>query len=549
MKKQVLRALFLITLFISFNCNKEKYIPIKINSKINLQKNIPIDSVSMKNWYKKDIIFDTIPGISLDRVFNNFSSRNKSTEVIVAVIDTEIDINHKDFKNKIWINKNEVPDNKIDDDNNGYVDDLNGWNFIGNLNNENIIYANLECVRIIQDFKKQLKYSDSMTLIKTDKYKIYLEAEKYYKKVLKTAEEDKEYAEFLFNGYPKAKASLKNIFPKENYTTKELDSIYKSNKIKNKSLANDAYFLSDFIKYNLSEDWIKNYKKNADNKVTKTLNLQYYDRNNIDENSDNLGFIKYGNPFINKNIEEFYHGTLIAGLIPVTKESKIKIMPLAISSNGEEHDKDIALAIRYAVDNGAKVINMSFGKTFSLNKKWVFEALKYADKHNVLVVSSAGNSNLNLNIENNYYPNDNHNNEKEVSSNFLLVGSTSHKLDKSFKSYFSNYGENDVDIFAPGENIYTTLPKNKYKNDSGTSLASAITSSVAAMVFSYYPNLEASQVKGILMSSGLEYTFEVFTPTKEDKNKTTPFNKLSKSGKVLNAYNALIMADSMSKGK
>lgn len=546
MKKRASNTLFLFTLLIFFNCSKKKHVLIKVDSKTVWQKNIPIDSLSMKSWYKKDLIFDTIPGISLERVSNDFLSKSKSTEVIVAIIDTEVDINHKEFKDKIWINKNEVPNNKIDDDNNGYIDDLNGWNFIGNLNNENIIYANLECVRIIQDFKKQLNYSDSITLIKSDKYNRYLEVDKYYKKVLKTAEEDKEYANFLFNGYPKAKASLKKLFPEEDYTLIELDSVYKSNKIKNKSLANDAYFLYDFIKYNLSEDWIKDYKKNADNKIAKTLNLQYYDRINIDKNSDNLGYIKYGNPFVNKNTEEFYHGTLIAGLIPLTKDSKIKIMPLPISSNGEEHDKDIALAIRYAVDNGAKVINMSFGKMFSLNKEWVFEALKYADKHDVLVVSSAGNSNLNLDLENNYYPNDNYNNEKEVSSNFLLVGATSHKLDKSFKSYFSNYGANDVDIFAPGENIYTTLPKDRYKNDSGTSLASAITSSVAAMVFSYYPNLKASEVKQILVDSGLEFTVEVATPTKEDKNKITPFNKLSKSGKVLNAYNALIMADSIS---
>jgi subtilisin family serine protease len=335
-----------------------------------------------------------------------------------------------------------------------------------------------------------------------------------------------------------------------------LDRLYSKYKKSNTELANQAYFISDCIKYNLSEKWIYDYKKEVDNKIKKTYNLNYYDRKNIDSKPDDISFINYGNPYISKNMDEFYHGTLIAGLIGANRgnaigingiTNNVKIMPLAISSNGEEHDKDIALAIRYAVDNGAEIINMSFGKNFSLYKEWVFEAIKYAEKSNVLIVSSAGNSSYNLNEYNNYYPNDNIENQEEVANNFLLVGSISNKLDNSFLSYYSNYGNIDVDIFAPGETIYTTLPSNKYKYDNGTSLASAITSGVAALIFSYYPNLTASQVKHILMDSGLEYTIEVNTPTKEDKNKTTPFNQLSKSGKVLNAYNALLMAAEISK--
>ena len=221
-------------------------------------------------------------------------------------------------------------------------------------------------------------------------------------------------------------------------------------------------------------------------------------------------------------------------------------MTLAISSNGDEHDKDIALAIRYAVDNGAKVINMSFGKEFSLYKEWVFNAIKYAEKNNVLIVSSSGNSKFNLN-DKNYYPNDNVDNGLEISDNFLLVGSSSNKLGASIFSSYSNFGEIDVDLFAPGEDIYTIFPNNKYKFDSGTSLSSTLTSGVAALLFSYYPNLTSSEVKHILMDSGLEFKFEVSTPTKEDKDKKTPFNKLSKSGKVLNAYNALIMTDNISR--
>lgn len=351
---------------------------------------------------------------------------------------------------------------------------------------------------------------------------------------------------------------MKDFFKNESYTTANLDSVYKKYKTIDKDLANHAYFMSDFIKYDLSQEWINTYKDNADQVITKNYNLNYFDKKDIDEKPNDIAYKAYGNPFINKNINKFYHGTLIAGLIAAQRDNSIgingvsnnaKIMSLAISSNGSEHDKDIALAIQYAVDNGAKVINMSFGKEFSLERAWVFEAFKYAEKHNVLIVSSAGNSSYNLNTFNNYYPNDNVNNNKEISDNFLLVGSTSYNLNDSLLSYYSNYGNNDVDIFAPGENIYTTSPNDNYKFDSGTSLASAITSGVAALILSYYPDLTAYEVKQIIMDSGLEYNLSVSTPTKEDKTKKTPFNKLSKSGKIVNAYNALILADRISTNK
>jgi cell wall-associated protease len=204
--------------------------------------------------------------------------------------------------------------------------------------------------------------------------------------------------------------------------------------------------------------------------------------------------------------------------------------------------------IKYAVDNGAKVINMSFGKEFSMYPEWVHKAFKYAEKHNVLIVSSCGNDGKKLDNDFQKYPNDNiFKGKKEVSDNFLFVGASTINLNKELKASYSNYSNKYVDLFAHGNDIYTALPNNKHNFNGGTSLASAITSRVAALLFSYYPNLTASQVKHILMDSGLEYDIEVSTPTKDDKNKMTAFNQLSKSGKVLNAYNAFIMADSISR--
>ena len=517
------------------------------------QKKEELTKDELKTWFEKDLLLDSIPGISLQRAYDSILKDKKGKEVIVAIIDTELDINHEHLKNNIWVNADEIPNNGKDDDQNGYVDDINGWNFIGNLEGDQVFYSSMEFVRIIQ------KYRDVFEVENPDKnnpnYQIYLDAKEYYDKKLKGQQSIVKHGNFLYTGYPKAKAAMKKLYPNEDYTTKELDSIYETNKTSNPTLAKNAYFISDVIKYDLTEKWIHNYKRDADGKLNYSYDLNYFDKENIDSFPEDINYISYGNPIINKHLDEFYHGTLIAGLVTGENGTNsfkginpyAKIMTVSITSNGNEHDKDIAVAIKYAVDNGAKVINMSFGKDFSLHREWVFKAFQYAEKNNVLIISSCGNSTYNLNTFNNYYPVDNIDNGKEVSDNFLLVGSSCYLTTNKLLSYYSNYGNVDVDMFAPGQDVYSTKPYNEYDFDSGTSLSSAITTGVASLLLSHYPDLTAIEVKQILMNSGLSFDLEVTTSTKEDKEKTTPFNQLSKSGRILNAYNALIMADSISR--
>jgi subtilisin family serine protease len=538
----------IVVLFIRCD-SKKSYSKINSPQKINLfQKKSPLSEEEEKNWHLKDIITDSLPGISLTQIYDSLLINKKGKEVIIAVLDSEIDIEHKDIKNHVWKNEDEIPHNGIDDDKNGYIDDVNGWNFLGNKKGENASFTSYAYTRILKKYdslfkdkkKEDIKSKDSLLFF------TYLRAKEKYKSRVEYAKEDIEYADMLLESMANVKKILSQYFPYKKYTLEDLDSLKKVS-LKNVELQKAILIRSNFMKYGFTQNYMNNYKLSTQERTNKLLNLEYNDREIIGDNSNDIKDINYGNNLVNKNINLFEHGTEVTGSILSVKYKNIKIMPVCISPFGDEHDKDIALAIRYAVNNGAKVINMSFGKEFSLHRKWVFDAFKYAEKNNVLIVSSAGNSRYNLNIKKDYYTNDNLDNGEEVTDNFLLVGGISNKLNNKFLYSSTNYGNIDVDLFAPADDIYTTLPNNKYILDSGTSLASAITSGVAALLYAYYPNLTASQVKHILMDAGLEYTLEVNTPTEEDKNKTTPFNQLSKSGKVLNAYNAFIMADSISR--
>ncbi|MNQ89242.1 Thermophilic serine proteinase precursor [compost metagenome] len=274
------------------------------------------------------------------------------------------------------------------------------------------------------------------------------------------------------------------------------------------------------------------------------------------DNPDDIKDTKYGNNIVfGPDKEEALHGTHVAGIIAQTRNNNIggdgvannvEIMTVRAVPDGDEYDKDIALAIRYAVDNGAKVINGSFGKSFSPHKQWVFDAIKYAEKKDVLFVHAAGNEGDNLDLESNAnYPNDSDDNKKEFASNVLTVGSLTNIYGEGIISDFSNYGAFNVDVFAPGSEIYATIPNDKYKYEYGTSMAAPNAAGVAALIRSYYPKLSAKQVKQILMESGTPLPENVLLGEKKDV-KITAANT-SKAGKMINAYNALLMAEKMSK--
>lgn len=524
---------------------------------------------SINIWSKEDYVLNKTNGISLEKWYSENNSKKIKNDIVVAVLDSQIDLNHEDLQGQLWINKKEIANNGIDDDKNGYVDDVNGWNFLGHKNSNFIRYRNFEYTRIV---RLKNYFLDSNIKIKNDSIiflKEFSKAEKkhqeqffYYKNWLKSLE-------YAFKIHPKAEDTLKYFFPKEDYSYSQLDSLYNIYKINDKRYKQrrddddsdlGALINSMMISFEMGqrkkEDLLET-KNQIDSIVNRNLNINYDDRKYIANNSNKLEK-GYGNNRLNDNYFQLGHNTSVSSIIAANRNNtlgtqgihqNIKIMPLSISASGDEHDKDIAMAIYYAVDNGAKVINMSFGKEFSLRQEWVSEAFKYAEKNNVLLVHGSGNNSFSLD-ENPYYPSDIdylHHSTKELVGNFINVGSISKRTDSTMVSPFSSYGKQNVDIFAPGEEIYIAKPGNEYGYDSGTSLAAPIVSGTAALMWLYYPKLTVLEVKSIILESGVTIGQKVIKPGTQ--NEMVPFSELCKTGKILNTYNAMKMAELVNKWK
>ncbi|MFK7747811.1 MAG: S8 family serine peptidase, partial [Kordia sp.] len=448
-KKQNL-IVFSILLLLSTSCKLQTP---KSESLINdgITKRIDLTDSELQNWQHKSISKDTIFGISSELAYD-FINEEVGEEVIVAVIDLEVNINHKDLKDNIWTNLNEIPNNDIDDDDNGYIDDINGWNFLGTKSNDSTLYHRSTAARIIKQYQK-FKILEESKVTSTDLkiFKLYKRASKYQKEQIEEARYNLEYFLGFKERYFKLKDTMNILFGKKEFTSEELDSLSKTanDTIIKKKIASAKYLVISGINENRIAEIISFHKNN----MNKIYNPEHKDRLTND-NPYNINDSIYGNNNV-LGSEKMSHGTEVAGVIAGNRNNdygvvgianNVKIMPVVISSYGNEYDKDIALAIRYAVNNGAKVINMSIGKEFSLNEKWIHDAIKYAEKKNVLIVSAAGNEGLNLDSkEIYYYPNDMNENKIEISDNFIVVGSSNYS--KELISDYSNYGKNTVDIF------------------------------------------------------------------------------------------------------
>ena len=518
------------------------------------------------NWFNLDAATDNVNGVSTDRAYKELLKNKKSTTIIVGVIDSGVDYNHEDLKSVMWTNPGEIADNGIDDDKNGYIDDIHGWNFIGGKDGRNVDKDNLEMTRLIRKLKPKYEgKSEGDFNTKEEKAELAL-----YKEVNKEYTEKKEEVEggynnylTLYNGLINLNTAVKELQRVDTVTLMELEKFEPKEKMSAqiKSFAVNNLLKSGHYK-NLDEginavnEGVTYFKNSLDY----TLNLDFDPRNIVGDDYANSNEKYYGNNDCNG--PDSFHGTHVAGIIAAARNNGIgmngvaadvKIMAIRCVPDGDERDKDVANSIRYAVDNGAKLINMSFGKRFSWDKKVVDDAVKYAQSKGVLIIHAAGNDNVDID-EVNHFPCKKFEDKGEA-TNFMDIGALSWKADEKIVAPFSNYGKKTVDLFSPGVEIYSTTPKNGYKDASGTSMASPVACGVAAVLKSYYPTLTPEQMKKILIKSSVK-TYKgkkVIKPGSangENPNgELIKFEKLGKNGGVINLYEAIKMAEKFTKTK
>ncbi len=508
-------------------------------------------SDELKNWYNGPDL-----GMNTDEAYATLLKGKASTTVIVAVIDSGVDVEHEDLKGQIWVNEDEIAGNGIDDDNNGYIDDVHGWNYLGNSEGENLEGVRLEVTRLYAELRS--KYASASASDITPEMQ---EEWDLYQKVKEDVESERADAKEFKLEMKETYEGITNIHNAvsgrlgENYTVKDLKTLKKD-----PELGEPAKIMMKLMKLGLGYHDLKEYMDYNDEILDYNYNPYIDPRKDIigDDVSDftpGYGNNDYDGP-------DASHGTHCAGIIGAVRgngignngiAADVKIMTLRAVPNGDEWDKDIALAVRYAVDNGAQVINMSFGKSYSPEQEQIIAAFRYAEENGVLVVHAAGNE-ASDNDDSENYPRPQYASMNSKFTNWIEVGaSTRHKKGKVKKGEikrdgiaadFSNYGDQMVDVFAPGHDIYSTIPDNEYDLYDGTSMAGPMVAGVAALIKSYYPELTMFEVREIILSSAQKTDREM--PLPGDPEQMVTLSDLCVTGGIANVYNAVQAAENFS---
>lgn len=522
------------------------------------------------DWYNLDYEKDKVRGVSVDKAYTEIIKNKKGNTVVVAVIDSGVEVDHDDLKEVMWTNPKEIAGDQKDNDNNLYVDDIHGWNFLGNADGQNIGGDNLEVTRLYAALKPRFENIKEEDIKKKDAadYTTWLKV----KEEVETKRQQSEGAfasmEFQVNMVTNAMQAVGQEMSGKAFTKENIESIPEEDQM----LSIGKKILLGIIEEGVEINSIEEVNEMISEQIGEGFKyyenqLKYHYNPDLDTRKiigDNYADA-YEKGYGNNDYEgpDAGHGTHVAGIIAASRGNNIgidgvcatcKIMTIRAVPDGDERDKDVANAIIYAVDNGAKVINMSFGKGYSWDKKAVDKAVMYAAKNDVLLVHAAGNSSQNNDIEPNF-PNPNYEKDsrsffskifggKKSADNWLEIGASTYHNDEKLVASFSNYGKNRVDVFAPGFQINSTIPGNIYGKFSGTSMAAPVVAGIAGVIRSYYPALSAKQVKEIIMDSAVKIDSEVRKP---GDTETVAFNTLSRTGGVANLYTALQLAEERSK--
>jgi subtilisin family serine protease len=496
-----------------------------------------------KNWFNLDPQKDKVNGVGTERAYQELLKARPSQTVVVAIIDSGVDIDHEDLRNKLWVNKGEIPNNGIDDDKNGYVDDINGWNFIGGKDGKNVAHDTHEATRLFAKYKAKFAGKSDTDISPADKadYELYKKAKEMHETKLAEYTGHKAMFDNYAQLYGRAERLLTAYLDTDELTLDAVEGIETSDPVVGK--ARQIFTL--FVSNGLDKEALKENLEQIDNMLKYGLDPNFDPRGIVGDNYDNKTERGYGNNDVKG--PDPSHGTHVAGIVAAERGNqlgmegvadKVQIMSIRAVPDGDERDKDVANAIRYAVDNGARIINMSFGKGFSPDKAVVDEAVKYAESKGVLLVHAAGNDAQNTDQVGNFPTRALSDGRK--TNNWLEVGALSWKAGEDMVATFSNFGKANVDLFAPGVDIYSTMPSQKYKDLDGTSMAAPVTTGVAAVLLSYFPHLTAQQVREILVKTTYKMPAQkVKKPSEGEEPEMVEFGQLSATGGVVNVYEAI----------
>ncbi len=506
----------------------------------------------LKGWHLKDKNSDGYYGISLEQAFGFLKDR-KSTTIIVAVIDNGIDTLHEDLKSVLWRNPKEIPGNGIDDDKNGYTDDIYGWNFLGGKDGRNVKDGSAEAARMYHALKS--KYAGTVDESKLspkekEEYRIFKKLKDEIETGATDAQQQILFLRGLYRKSGQADSLIQVRFKKE-YTGNDLVTFKPANSKESDAKSTMLALFRGFdamevMNTSIMEDFTTYYKM-QEKKAEAPNSVPIDFRGEIvKDNYNDFNDRYYGNPDVMAGTP--LHGTHVSGIIAAARNNGIgvdgvandvRIMSLRAVPDGDEYDKDVALAIRYAVDNGARIINMSFGKGYSPEKRWVDDAVRYAMSKGVLLVHAAGNDHENVDSTENY-PNAVFADTKTKATNYITVGASGDPKAGGLIATFSNYGKKEVDVFAPGVEIYSTVPAGSaYRFEDGTSMASPVVAGLAALILSYFPDLTPEQVKYCIEKGAQNPNVEVKKPGTEEKEN---FGDFSRTGGIINAYESVKIA-------
>lgn len=504
-------------------------------------------------WHHLDPTTDKAIGISTDRAYEWLKALPKPAKpIIVAVIDGGIDLNHEDLKSVLWTNNQEIAGNTKDDDGNGHVDDVHGWNFLGGKDGQSVLHEQKEETRLYVRLKPLYEGKDRATFSPTQQkdYDLWTIVKPYYQQHRLEAQQRYQADGILLKQDSLAFAQLKQAFSVSRLDTALLhrpptadSSLVRKAQRYYRGLARRGYADADSYQQGHQQA-----NERFKNRVDYAYNPLANPRSLIRDDPTNLTESNYGNSDLSTplNYEGVFHGTHVAGIIAADRGNglgvkgvadQVQILAVRVIPDGDERDKDVANAIRYAVDNGAKIINLSFGKYFSPSQLVVDEAIRYADRHGVLLVHAAGNDHTDLDSAR-QYPTTHYLTGEEI-PNLITVGASSRTNDSTLAASFSNYGHRTVDVFAPGVLIRSTAPDQQYALDSGTSMATPVVVGIAAVLKTYFPQLSPAQLKGTILRSAIVYHTSVLKP---GTNQRVDFASLSRTGAIVNLNEAVKVA-------